>query len=101
MFYRITALCCAFFLWAKGLRAKDINKKIYPVYGGKFLSRKAVHKRAEKFSRRRSKVADDDGVRRTGKAMGQVYQCWWGYVGKKNVLPVFKYHMFYFLYINL
>jgi hypothetical protein len=30
-------------LRAKGLNAKDINKKIYPVYGGKCLSRKAVH----------------------------------------------------------
>jgi hypothetical protein len=31
-----------FFLWAKGLSAKDINKEMFPVYGGKCLSRKAV-----------------------------------------------------------
>jgi hypothetical protein len=31
------------FLWAKGLHAKDINKEMFPVYGGKCLSRKAVH----------------------------------------------------------
>jgi hypothetical protein len=29
------------FLWAKGLNAKDINKEIFPVLGGKCLSRKA------------------------------------------------------------
>jgi hypothetical protein len=31
------------FLWAKGLNAKDIHKEIFPVYGGKCLSRKLVH----------------------------------------------------------
>jgi hypothetical protein len=33
---------------------------VFPVYGGKCLSRKAVHNRAEKFSQGSSKVADDD-----------------------------------------
>jgi hypothetical protein len=32
-----------FFLWAKGLNAKDIHKELFPVYGGKCLSRKAAH----------------------------------------------------------
>jgi hypothetical protein len=31
------------FLWAKGFNANDIYKEIFPVYGGKCLSRKAVH----------------------------------------------------------
>jgi hypothetical protein len=31
------------FLWAKGLDAKDIHKELFPVYGGKCLSREAVH----------------------------------------------------------
>jgi hypothetical protein len=31
------------FLWAKERNAKDIHKKIFPVYGAKCLSRKAVH----------------------------------------------------------
>jgi hypothetical protein len=31
------------FVWAKGLNAKDIHKEMFPVYGGKCLSRKAVH----------------------------------------------------------
>jgi hypothetical protein len=47
------------FLWAKGLNAKDIYKEMFPVYGGKCLSRKAVHNWAEKFSQGRSKVADN------------------------------------------
>jgi hypothetical protein len=51
-------LLCVF-LWAKGLNAKDIHKEIFPVYGGKCLSRKAVHNWVEKFSQGRSKVADD------------------------------------------
>jgi hypothetical protein len=62
------------------------------IYGRKCLSRKAVHNLVEKFSQGRSKLADDArpvaevgettvkrllccGSRRTGKAMGQVYQC--------------------------
>jgi hypothetical protein len=47
------------FLWAKGLNAKDIHKEIFPVYGGKFLSRKAVHNWVKKFSQGHFKVADD------------------------------------------
>jgi hypothetical protein len=42
------------FLWAKG-----IHKEKFPVCGGKCLSGKAVHKRFEKFSQRRSKFADN------------------------------------------
>jgi hypothetical protein len=30
-----------FFVWAKGLNAKDIYKEMFPVYGGKYFSRKA------------------------------------------------------------
>jgi hypothetical protein len=30
------------FLWAKGLITKDIRKEMFPVYGRKCLSRKAV-----------------------------------------------------------
>jgi transposase len=48
-----------FFLWAKGLNAKDILKEIFPLYVGKCLSCKAVHSWVEKFSQGRSKVADD------------------------------------------
>jgi hypothetical protein len=46
-------------LWAKWLNAKDIHKEMFPVYGRKFLSRKAFHDWVKKFSQGRSKVADD------------------------------------------
>jgi hypothetical protein len=48
------------FLWANGLNANDILKEVFPVYGGKCLSRKAVHNWVEKFSEGCSKVADDE-----------------------------------------
>jgi hypothetical protein len=38
---------------------KNIHKEIVRVYGGKPLSRKAVHKLVEEFSQGLSKVADD------------------------------------------
>jgi hypothetical protein len=47
------------FLWTKGLNKNDIHKKMFPVYGGKRLSRKAVHNLVEKFYQGRSKVAVD------------------------------------------
>jgi predicted oxidoreductase len=36
------------FLLAKGLNAKDIHKEIFPDYGGKCLSRNAIHNWVEK-----------------------------------------------------
>jgi hypothetical protein len=80
------------FLWAKGLNVMDIHKEMFPVYGGNCLSRKPVQNWVEKFSQGRPKIADDArpgaevadttverllccGFQRTGKAMGQVYQC--------------------------
>jgi hypothetical protein len=47
------------FLLANGLNAKDNHKEMFPVYGGKCLSCKAVHNWAEKFSQGCPKVADD------------------------------------------
>jgi hypothetical protein len=47
------------FLWAKGLNAKDIQKEVFLVYGGKCLLWKAVHNWVEKFSEGRLKVTDD------------------------------------------
>jgi hypothetical protein len=37
-----SVLLCVF-LWTRGLNAKDIRKEMFPVYGGKCLSCKAVH----------------------------------------------------------
>jgi hypothetical protein len=103
------------FLWAKELSAKDIHKEMVPVYEGKFLSRKAVHNWVEKLFQGRSKVADDArpgaevvettvkrllccGFRRSGKALGQVYQSWWRICREINVFSRLKYHMFCVLY---
>jgi Fe2+ or Zn2+ uptake regulation protein len=49
-----------FFLLAKRLNAKDIHKEMFHAYGGKYLSRKTVYNWVEKFSQRRSKVAEDE-----------------------------------------
>jgi hypothetical protein len=103
-------LCCAL------LCAKDIHKEAFPVYGGKCLSREAVHKWVEKFSQGGSKsiayarpgaeVAETTvkrrmccGFRLTGKAMGQAHQCCWRICREINVyFPIFEYQMFYVLY---
>jgi hypothetical protein len=37
-------------LWAKGLDTRDLHKEVFPVYGGKCLSPKAVHNWFEKLS---------------------------------------------------
>jgi hypothetical protein len=85
VYYR-TAAYCAFLLWEKGLNAKAIHNEMFPVCGGKCLSRKAVHSWVEKRGKRfgDGEVAETTakrliccGFRRTGKAMRQVYQCWW------------------------
>jgi hypothetical protein len=47
------------FLRANWLNAEDSHKGLFPVYGGKCLSRKVVRNWLEKFSQGRSKVADD------------------------------------------
>jgi hypothetical protein len=46
------------FLWAKGVNAKDLHKEIVPIYGGKCLSRTAVHNWVEKSSQGRLNFAD-------------------------------------------
>jgi hypothetical protein len=103
------------FLWENGLNAKDILKEVFSVHGGKCLSRRAVHNWVEKFSQGPSKIADDGRsgaevaattvkrlpcceFRRTGKAMGQAYQCWWRICRDINVFSRFEYHTFYALY---
>jgi hypothetical protein len=47
------------FLWIKWLNAGDIHKEIFAVYGGKFLSRKAVHNWIKKYGKH---FADDEEV---------------------------------------
>jgi hypothetical protein len=43
-------LLSVFFLWAKGLSAKDIHEEMFPVYGEKCLSRKAIYSWVAKVS---------------------------------------------------
>jgi hypothetical protein len=90
---------------------------MFPVYGGRCLSRKAVHNWVEKFSQGRLKVADDEtevskwlrqvkrllccGFRCTGKAMWQVYQCWSRIYREMSIFSKFEYNMFYGLYISI
>jgi hypothetical protein len=38
------------------------------------------------------------GFRSTGKAMGQVYQCWWRICRDINAFSMFEYHMFHVLH---
>jgi hypothetical protein len=47
------------FLCAKRHNSKNIHKEMFPVYGGKCLWRKAVHKWFEKHGKR---FADDEDV---------------------------------------
>jgi hypothetical protein len=79
-------------VWAKGLNAKDIQKEMFPAYGGKCLSRKGVHNWVEKSGKRFVDEEEDEtevlkrlrqvrrflccGFRHTGKAIGHVYQFW-------------------------
>jgi hypothetical protein len=74
------------------------------------LSRKAVHNWVDKFSQGRLKVADDArpgeemaetavkrlvccGFRRTGKAMGQMSECWWRICREVTVSSWLEYHI--------
>jgi hypothetical protein len=59
MYYRRIGFCCGSFFVDRRTHAKDIHKEMFPVYGEKCLSRKALHSWVEKFSQGRSKVADD------------------------------------------
>jgi hypothetical protein len=58
MYCRRAAFYCSI-LWARGLNAKNIQKEVFPVYGGKCLSRKAVHNWVEEFFQGRTKVVPD------------------------------------------
>jgi hypothetical protein len=77
----ILLLCV--FCGQKELNAQDIHKEMFSVYGGKGLSRKVVHNWVKKFSRGRSKVADDETE--VWKWLRQVYQCWWRIYREINV----------------
>jgi hypothetical protein len=58
VYYRKAAFCCPILVGGKD-STEDIYKEMFPAYGGKCLSGKAVHKRVVKLSQGRLKVADD------------------------------------------
>jgi hypothetical protein len=96
------------FLWAKGLKAKDIHKEMFPLYGGKCLSPKAVRNWGEKHGK---PFADDEEVktemrkwlrqqskdccrfRRTGKSDRTNVEDM-----SRNISFCLEYHVFYVLY---
>jgi len=47
------------FLWAKGMAAKDIHKEMLPIYSEHCLSCQAVHNGAQKFSEWRTSIEDE------------------------------------------
>jgi hypothetical protein len=52
------------FLWAKGMAAKNIHKEMLPMYGEHCLSRQAVHNCVHKFSEERTSIKDEHRVGR-------------------------------------
>jgi hypothetical protein len=60
VYYRRAVFSCACFCGQNDSLKRIFVKKMFPVYGGKCLSRKAVHNWAEEFSQGRSKVIDDE-----------------------------------------
>ena len=55
------------FLWAKGMAAKDIHKEMLPMYGEHCLSHQAVHNLEQKFSEGRTSIEDEHRVVRPVK----------------------------------
>jgi hypothetical protein len=106
-----------FFSWAKGLNARDIHKEMFPVYGGKCLSGKALYEWIEK---RRKPFADDKEVEPEARkwlreqskdlyapSYDALVKRWdkcinvgGGYVERNKCVfpPRFEYHIFYILY---
>jgi hypothetical protein len=92
-----SVLLCFFFV-VKGLIAKNIHKEMFPVYGGKCSSSKAVQPWLHTFRWWRRgwnggvEVAETKvkrllccRFRRIDKVMEQVYQCWWGICREINI----------------
>jgi hypothetical protein len=94
----------------KRLNAQDIHKEMFHVYGGKCFHVKRFTSESrnslKKFDARPNAEGAETTVKRllccgfrcTGKAMGQVYKCWWTICREINVLSRFEYHMLYVLY---
>jgi hypothetical protein len=71
--------------------------KRFHLGGKRFADDEEVETEVSKWLRQQSKdfyAAGSD----TGKAMGQVYQCWWRMCRELHVYSRFEFHMFYVLY---
>jgi hypothetical protein len=97
-------------LWAKWHNTKNIHEEIFLLTVGSVcrVKRFTTGRQAFRWLRRGwnggSKVPEIIvrrllccGFRRSGKAIGQVYQCWWRICREINVSSRFEYHMFYVL----
>jgi hypothetical protein len=96
---RKAAFSCAFFFMAKELTSKDIHKEMFTVgniyHVKRFItwlrnSLKDVWKspvRCGSGRDNRQKTFLCSAFGRTGKAIGQVYQCWWRICREINVTP--------------
>jgi hypothetical protein len=103
-------------LWGKRLNAKDIHREMFPVYSGKYLSRKAVHRwiekrgklfpdeedvemEARKWVTQQSKYSYSLGFDALVKRWYKCIGVGGGYFEKyRTFSPRFEYHMFYVLY---
>jgi hypothetical protein len=113
IYCRGAVFCCACFLWAKELNAKDVHKDIFAIYRGKCLSclfdllenhlggrlfaddEEVKRRLVDETTVRRLQCC---GFRRTGKTLGQVYHCYWRMCREINILSRFEYRVFYVLY---
>jgi hypothetical protein len=111
VYYRRTAFCCAGFCGQKDSMQRIFIKKCFPFILGSVCGVKRFTSGWQMFRWWRrgwngdAEVAETTvkrllccGFRRTGKAMGQVYQCWWRICREINVFFRFEYPMFYVLY---
>jgi hypothetical protein len=109
VYYRRAAFYCAFFCGQKDSVHRIFIKKCSLFMlevciawsGSTFVADISL---MTKRLKRRFGIGGDNkrlrcfGFRRTGKAMGQVYQCCWRICREINVFSRFEYHMFYVLY---
>jgi hypothetical protein len=87
------------FLWAKGLNAKNIHEEIIPLYGGKCLLHRAIHKWVEKFSQGQYKVSDyETEVRNWLRQRSKYFRAVGFGALVKKLGKYVNVHMFYVLY---
>jgi hypothetical protein len=79
---------------------EDIHNEMYPVYGGKYLSSKAVHKwmaNVSLMTKRLKRRCNSDWEGFAGLVKLRV-KCWGGIFREIKVVDRFEYHILYILY---